>query len=154
MDAATTSQHRYESPRVSDYGTLAELTGDAGMLAPFGVAGLSLPLVPGTPGGPDAGGSAVVPGGEVQGSLQVPDAVAIGEAVPGQGAPGESVPAGTEAEGGGGGGGGGGPVETGGGAPSLPFTGFAAAGVAGVGTLLAGAGAALRRAARRRRDWR
>jgi hypothetical protein len=163
MDAATIFQHRYESPRVTDYGTLAELTADAMMLAPFGtgtdaVSGIVPPLVPpetpDVPGGPGGGG------GGVQGAFEVPDAGAIGEAAPELGGPGESVPAGTEAEGGGGGGGagggggGGGPVETGGGAPSLPFTGFAAAGVAGVGTLLAGAGAALRRALRRRRDWR
>jgi hypothetical protein len=159
MDAATPSQHRYEPPRVLDYGTLVELTADVGMLVPIGLVGLSAPLVPdnpGPPGGPDAGGSSVPGGGGAQGSFQVPDAGAIGEAAPGQGSPGESVPAGTEAEGGsgGGGGGGGGPVETGGGAPSLPFTGFAAAGVAALGTALAGAGAALRRTVRRRRYWR
>jgi hypothetical protein len=156
MDAARISQQRYERPSVSDYGTLVELTADAGMLLGVGLAGLSAPLTPpdtpGGPGGPGGGGG----GGEVAGSFQVPDAGgeggAIGEAAPGQGAPGESVPAGAEAQGGagGGGGGGGGPVETGGGAGSLPFTGFAAAGVAGLGALVGGAGAALRRAAKRR----
>jgi fibronectin-binding autotransporter adhesin len=82
----------------------------------------------------------------------VPEGGAIGEAAPGQGGPGESVPAGAEAQGGGGGGegGGGGPVETGGGAGSLPFTGFAAAGVAGIGAVLGGVGAALRRVVKRR----
>jgi hypothetical protein len=158
MDAAITSQHRYEHPSVSDYGTLGELTADAGMLLGVGLAGLSAPLkppdTPGGPGGPGGSGG----GGAVAGSFQVPDVGpeggAVGEAAPGQGAPGESVPAGAEAQGGGGGGagsGGGGPVETGGGAGSLPFTGFAAAGVAGLGALVGGAGAALRRAAQRRR---
>jgi hypothetical protein len=155
MDAAITSQQRYERPSVSDYGTLVELTADP-MLLGVGVAGISAPLVPpetpGGPGGPGGGGG----GGDVAGSFQVPEVVreggAIGEAAPGQGGPGESVPAGAEAQGGGGGGegGGGGPVETGGGAGSLPFTGFAAAGVAGIGAVLGGVGAALRRVVKRR----
>jgi hypothetical protein len=162
MDAAITSQQHYERPRVSDYGTLAELTADAGMLLGVGLAGLSAPLnppeTPGGPGGPGGGGGE----GAVAGSFQVPpvggEGGGVGEAAPGQGGPGESVPAGAESQGGAGGGGGGegggGPVETGGGAGSLPFTGFAAAGVAGIGALLGGAGAALRRVVKRRSNRR
>ena len=142
----------YERPRVADYGTLAELTADAGMLLPFGVAGLSSPLVP--PGGPDVPGGPGASGSSL-GAFEVPELTpeggALGEA-PGAEGPGESAPAGAGPEGGGGGGGGGGTVSTGGGDSSLPFTGFPAAAAAAVGAGLAGAGAALRRALRRDRS--
>jgi hypothetical protein len=153
MDAANVLQHGYERPSVTDYGTLAELTSDVGMLLPFGIASPSIPIVPETPttpGGPDNPGG---PGGEVGGAIQVPE-TGLGEAAPEvQGGEGVSAPAGAEAEGGGGGGGGA-PVETGGEGGSLPFTGLAAGGVAAVGAALTGAGAALRRVARGRRERR
>ena len=144
----------YERPCVADYGTLAELTADAGMLMPFGIAGMSGPLVP-TPtgGGPDfPGGSGVAGGSEGGFGTTVPELLPtggeLGSGGPGADAPGGSTPAGVEA-GGGGGGAGGGTVSTGGGDASLPFTGFPAAMAAAVGAGLAGAGAALRRALRR-----
>jgi hypothetical protein len=149
MDAADLFKQGYEPPSVVDYGTLVELTADVGMLLPFGVAGLSGPLVPETPGGPDG------PGPDATGSLQVPEAGlgGVGESSPEvQGGQGESAPAGAEAQGGGGGGGGGGaPVAAGGGGGSLPFTGLAAGALAAAGAGLTAAGAALRRAAQTRR---
>jgi hypothetical protein len=133
----------YTPPRVADYGTLADLTADGGMLMPFGIAGVSLPLVPGPepPGGPDfpgpPGGSSSVPLGDTSsggglGAGEGPGSVA-----------GQSFPGGE------GGGGAGGVVSTGGGDASLPFTGFPAAMAAAIGAGLAGAGAAMRRALRR-----
>jgi hypothetical protein len=153
MDAANSLQRGYERPSVTDYGTLAELTSDVGMLLPFGIASPSIPIVPETPttpGGPET------PGGETVGTVQVPE-TGLGEAAPevGGGGGGGSEPAGAEAEGGGGGGGGGGgPVETGGEGGSLPFSGLEAGGVAAVGAALTGAGAALRRVVRGRREGR
>ena len=140
----------YERPCVADYGTLADLTADAGMLMPFGIAGVSGPLTPTPLGGPDSpGGSGVA--GSSEGGLGatvpelLPQGGELGSGGPGAGAPGGSTPAGVGAEGGGGGG----TVSTGGGDASLPFTGFPAAVAAAVGAGLAGAGAALRRALRR-----
>ena len=153
MDAANSLQRGYQRPSVRDYGTLAELTSDVGMFLPFGIASPSIPIVPETPTTPGGPGG---PGGETAGSLQVPE-TGLGEAAPELegGAGGGSAPAGAEAEGGGGGGGGaGGAVETGGGGGSLPFTGLAAGGVAAAGAALTGAGAALRRVARGRREGR
>jgi hypothetical protein len=141
----------YEPPRVADYGTLAELTADAGMLMPLGLSQLSGPVIPpsdtDTPGGPDIPGSA---SGSSHGGFAgtvpevLPEGGGLGSGGPGAEAPGGSTPAGAGAEGGGGG-----TVSTGGGDASLPFTGFPAAVAAAVGAGLAGAGAALRRRLRR-----
>jgi hypothetical protein len=153
MDAANSLKRGYERPSVIDYGTLAELTSDVGMFLPFGIASPSIPIVPETPttpGGPEGPGG---PGGETAGTIEVSE-TGLGEAAPEvQGGAGGSAPAGAQAEGGGGGGGGG-PVETGGEGGSLPFTGLAAGGVAAAGAALTGAGAALRRVARGRREGR
>ncbi|MGH2846182.1 MAG: hypothetical protein ACRDL0_09270 [Thermoleophilaceae bacterium] len=155
-DGDTNSRRAYEAPRVADYGTLADLTADAGMLMPLGLAGMSAPLVPTPPGGPDMpgtpGGSFDSGGGGGGGGEPPPLGGALGDLGPGDGGPGdggagESAPAGAQ----GGGGGGGDIVSTGGGDSSLPFTGFPAAIAAAVGAGLAGAGAALRRALGRSR---
>jgi hypothetical protein len=157
MDARDPSLPVYERPTVADYGTLAELTAETGMVL-LGAEGISGALVPppvDTPGPDTPGGPGVPagPSGEILGATQVTEALpeggALGDAAPG--APGESAPAGTEAEDGGGGGGGTVNTGSGGAGESLPFTGFAAAGAAAVGTVLAGTGAALRRALRRKR---
>jgi hypothetical protein len=150
MDARPIPPQAYQRPTVADFGTLAELTADSGMLMPFGVAPVSGPLVPQPPGGP----------GPEPHASQVPNApggggsagdVASGGAGGGGGGGGDS--AGERTSGGGGGGGGGfaNPVETGSGGGGLPFTGFPAAIAAAVGAALAGGGAALRRKLGRKR---
>jgi hypothetical protein len=147
MDARNPSPQAYGRPTVADYGTLAELTADAGLLMPFGVAAVSSPLVPQPPGGP---------GPDVHAS-QVPNAPEGGTAGDvsgggGGGGGGQSTPAGEQASGGGGGGGGfANPADTGSGGGGLPFTGFPAAVAAAVGAALAGGGAALRRKLSRKR---
>jgi hypothetical protein len=145
MDARTLSPQEYDRPTVADHGTLAELTADAGMLAPFGVAGVaSSTLVP--PAGPGPGPEAT--------SSQVPTAPAdsggLGDVAGGGGGGGESRPAGEQTSGGGGGELAN-PADTGSGGGGLPFTGFPAAVAAAVGAALAGGGAAIRRKLSRRR---
>jgi hypothetical protein len=119
------SQHRYESPRVSDYGDLWQMTATFHpLLGAAGVQELSFssPYDPGEYSG-DIGG-VQQNGGQ--------NAVSSGGASGG---------------GGSGGGTGGG---SGGGGGKLPFTGLAVALVAGAGAGLVGAGDALRRATRRK----
>jgi hypothetical protein len=136
----------YVAPVVTDYGDLVALTavtdpvmGEAGVRdlsfsAPAGGGGGGTVAL--APMGPGGGGDPGTPGA-AQDVLGVADTSAGDPGGdPGGGAGGA---AGGPAGGGGGGGGGG-----------LPFTGFAPGLVAAVGTALAGSGAALRRALRRR----
>jgi hypothetical protein len=113
---------RYERPRVSDYGDLWRMTATFHpLLAQAGTRELSF-STPHEPGGVQQNG-----GNQHQ--------VSSGDASGG---------------GGSGGGSGGGAGGGGGGGGKLPFTGLAAALVAGVGAGLVGAGDALRRATRRK----
>jgi hypothetical protein len=149
MDARFPPSLAYQPPTVADYGTLAQLTADQGMLMPFGVAAaVSTPITPQPPGGPNGPG---VPAGpsSVPGGGQGPEGGTAG----GLGGAGGGGGGGTAGENAGGGGGGGfaNPVDTGSGGGGLPFTGFPAAAAAALGALMAGSGAALRRKLSRKR---
>jgi hypothetical protein len=132
----------YAPPRVVDYGTLVEITAAVHLLmGATDISDLSFsgPLIPGG-GGETAGGTSSGSGGGEYGILN------------GSGGGGSDPSSGVGSGGGGGGasgsgsGGGGG----GGGGGHLPFTGFAAGAAVAIGSGLTAAGAALRRAARRR----
>jgi len=127
----------YVTPRIDDYGTLSELTGDLGLF----VAGVhASPTSLSTPAAPGSGvspthGTGGPPPGPAPGSGVSP-AHATGGPAPGApaGAPPASAGSATTV-------------------PSsavghLPFTGFPAAVVAGVGGALTALGAAVRRATR------
>ena len=161
----------YSPPQLEEFGTLAEMTADTGLLVPsLAQVSLSVPMMPpgggggDVPGvGPDTGapGAAGPPGGEVLGV--VPDTGAPDTGAPGAegppGAPGEDGEvAGTVASdgsstGGGSDGPGSGEASGAGGVGAagneLPFTGFAAAGVAALGGAMTAVGVALRRLAGR-----
>ncbi len=127
----------YVTPRIDDYGTLSELTGDLGLF----VAGVhASPTSLSTPAAPGSGvspthGTGGPPPGPGPGSGVSP---AHGTGGPALGAPAGAPPASA------------GSATT---VPSsavghLPFTGFPAAVVAGVGGALTALGAAVRRATR------
>lgn len=126
----------YQTPRVTTYGTLRDLTSSEAMFgaSPLAQGALSLsPVVlsgvPGGGDGPGGPGGEGAPGvsGEGPGGGEGPDGEVAGEtaAVPGEAAAQEGE--------------------------SLPFTGLAAGAVAAVGGVVTAAGAALRRVASRRR---
>jgi hypothetical protein len=119
-------QHRYEAPAVSDYGDL------------WGMTRTFHPLL-GQAGGQELSFSSAHQPGSVQGEGYSHN-VSSGDASGGGGSGGG--PGGGSGGGSGGGGGGGG--------GKLPFTGLAAALVAGIGAGLVGAGGALRRVTRRK----
>jgi hypothetical protein len=141
LAGATMRQLAYPRPTVTDYGTIALMASDMGLLLP-GLSGASLSN-PTAPGGGGGGGS-----GDYGGSGGGGD----------QGSPGNTVDVGgvnTTGGGGGSSGGGGSPGGgaelaggSGGGRSEHPFTGFPAALVAAVGGTLSATGAALRRALR------
>jgi hypothetical protein len=117
-------------PNISDYGTLIEMSADGGALMHVGLtsfAAVTNPLNPNSGGG---GGTAGTTGGG-----EAPGTDGVGGTA-GEGA-GDAAPAGGAGAGGGGEGGGG----DGG---SLPFTGFPAAVLAGLGAGLAVGGKKLR----------
>ena len=151
MTARPSATATYEPPRVADYGSLRDITAQMDHAFPgFSASGAaSVPT-----GNPPPGGDTPTPTGS--GTPPPGGDTPLGE-TPGQGVGGEETTSGgtvdhgvAGAEQSGGGGGGGGTVSTGGGEASLPFTGFPAAVAAGVGGAIASAGAALRRAVRRR----
>lgn len=141
----------YEAPSITDYGTLAQITADSGLLLPTVFAqsgGLSVALSPsGATGATGAPGADSAPGGEAD------DGGVLGESGSG-GADGDTVgdqgsgagPGGTEGElapvGGSSGTSGGDAGNT---DEELPFTGAPLAPVAAAGSALAGTGLALRR---------
>jgi hypothetical protein len=136
----------YERPRIVLYGTLRDITAqlEHALPAGIGVAGASsVPTGP-PPGGPETP-ERTPPGPLPEGN---PPSGFGGEETSGGG--GKSGVGGAEQGGGGAGGGGGGGTVSGGGAAELPFTGFPAAVAAAVGAGMASAGAALRRALKRR----
>jgi hypothetical protein len=148
----------YVPPLVSDYGTLLEMTAEAGSLMHVGmgngflVAQASVPLTPpgGPPGGPPPGG----PPGDTPPVLGQGGGGEGGDVLDTGGGGGGG--GGGETPGGGGGGGGGDVLDTGGGGGGggggeLPFTGFAAAAVGAVGAGLSAAGLAIRSRLRGRR---
>jgi hypothetical protein len=126
----------YLPPLIVDYGDLCEMTASVHPL--LGATTAQAPPFSAAAHGP-AGGTA---GTNAAGQGAILPQQAAGGASPG----GSGDTAGTDAGGGGTSGGGGGS----GGGGSLPFTGLVAGAVAATGTALAGAGAALRRALRRR----
>ena len=152
----------YSKPRVTDYGTLLDLTADGGALAHVGLQGglviaqmASLPMGgegggggggggtvgtagpagPGGPGGPGGVGEA----GDVLGESD------SGGADGGDGSDGGGDALGGPGDGGGSGGGEGGGSAGGGGGGGLPFTGFPAAVVGAVGAGMSAAGLAIRK---------
>jgi hypothetical protein len=126
----------YDQPRIEDYGTLRDITAQLEQALPAGIGIAGVSSAP--TGGPPPGGPERQPPGPTP------------EGNPGSGLGGEeeSSGGGGGAELGGGGGGGGETVS--GNAAELPFTGFPAAMAAAVGAGMASAGAALRRALKRR----
>jgi len=117
-------------PTISDYGTLTELSADGGAMMHVGVtsfAQVTNPLNPNSGGG---GGTA----GTTGGGVEAPGTEGVGGTA-GEGA-GDVAPAGAGGAGGGG--------EGGGDGGSLPFTGFPAAVLAGIGAGLAVGGKKLR----------
>jgi hypothetical protein len=131
MDDRGRVRRGWDAPRVEDYGTLADITADVGMLGHFGIGiaqAASIPQQPGPGGGGDVldendrgGGGGPLGGGDGPGG---------GGDVAGEGGAGGA---------GGGSGGDGG----------LPFTGLALAVIGSVGAGLTAAGAALRERLRR-----
>ena len=143
----------YERPEVVTYGTLRDITAalEQALPAGIGVAGASSVPTGGPPGGPPPGELERTPPGPLP-SENPPQSGTGGEedfgGGGGGGGGGESDVAGAELGGGGGGAGGG--ESASGGAAGLPFTGFPAAVAGVVGAGMASAGAALRRALKRR----
>jgi hypothetical protein len=135
----------YERPRIENYGTLRDITAqlEHALPAGIGVAGATS-----VPTGPPPGGPETPPGTERTPPGPLP------EGNPPSGFGGEETSGGGRGEAGVGGaeqgGGGGGGETVSGGAAELPFTGFPAAVAAAVGAGMASAGAALRRALKRR----
>jgi hypothetical protein len=130
----------YAPPRVVDYGTLVEITAAVHLLmGATDISDLSFsgPLIPGA-GGEAAGGTSSGSGGGEYGILS------------GSGSGGSDPSSGVGSGGGGASGSGSGGGGGGGGGGHLPFTGFAAGAAVAIGSGLTAAGAALRRAARRR----
>jgi hypothetical protein len=145
----------YERPEIVTYGTLRDITAQLEQALPagIGVAGASsVPTGP-PPGGPPPGELERTPPGPLP-SDNPPHSGTGGEESFGGGGGGAGGGGGDSdvagAEFGGGGGGGGGETASGGGAAELPFTGFPAAVAGAVGAGIASAGAALRRALKRR----
>jgi hypothetical protein len=141
----------YEPPRIVNYGTLRDITAQLEQALPAGVGITAAASGPtgGPPGGPPPGGEQLTPPSPLpEGN---PGSGLGGEETSGGGGGGAGGGGGSGvggAELGGGGGGGGGTVSSG--AAELPFTGFPAAVAAAVGAGMASAGAALRRALKRR----
>jgi hypothetical protein len=133
----------YETPTVSDYGGLMELTA-------------AVHLLLGDAAGPDLtfsspAGAGVTAGAGTSGSQSVLPDVASGDpsgSAGGGGPAGSGDVSGDAGSGAGGAGSGSGGGGSGGG--ELPFTGYAAAGAAALGAGLTAAGAAIRRGLRRR----
>ena len=151
----------YERPIIKWQGSLAELTADPAVFGHAGMAPFTAPITPDTPPGggtpTGSGGGTTVGGGEF---VPLDDGGVLGGAPGGggEGAGGGAGGGGGDGDGGGvgnGGGGGGagagagGGTGGGGGGGSLPFTGFAPAGIAFLGALLAAGGARARRMLRR-----
>jgi hypothetical protein len=146
----------YEAPRLEDYGSLEELTGDGGLLHHVGIRGgllaaaASLPTVPS-----DVGGVAGTPGASAAGTAPPPfDAgpgtghQGIGDAAGGGApSPGDSGVLGGAGAVVGATGGGQGTVP---GSEELPFTGANLAATAAAGAASTAAGFSLRRLVRRR----
>jgi hypothetical protein len=137
----------YERPRIVTYGTLRDITAQLEHALPAGIGVAGASSVP--TGGPPPGEiERPPPGPSPEGN---PPSGFGGEESFGGGGGGESGVGGAEQGGGGAGSGGGGGGETvSGSAAELPFTGFPAAVAAAVGAGMASAGAALRRALKRR----
>ena len=149
--------HAYDAPEVWDYGSLVEVTSavhlllghsvgtDLSFSSPVAGPGAGVLAGGGDPSAERLGTGAVVPTMTATGGAHgvVPGSAHSGSA-DGGGVAGTTGGMGGGAAGGGPGGG----HAAGGG--ELPFTGFAAAGVAAIGTALAGAGSALRRRLRQR----
>jgi hypothetical protein len=132
----------YAPPRVVDYGTLVEITAAVHLLmGATDISDLSFsgPLIPGA-GGEAAGGSGSGSGGGGEYGTLTSSGSGGSDPSSGVGSGGGGGASGSGSGGGGGGGGGG----------HLPFTGFAAGAAVAIGSGLTAAGAALRRAARRR----
>ena len=132
-------KRRYDAPEVSDYGTLLELTSAVHLLLGH-KPGLDLSFS--SPGPAGAGGSPLESGRLGAGAAS-PTATGTGPDVTAPGGAGSAGP------GGGVGGVAGGSHGASGAGGQLPFTGFAAAGAAAIGTGLAAAGSAIRRRLRR-----
>jgi hypothetical protein len=139
----------YDQPRIEDYGTLRDITAQLEQALPagIGIAGVSSAPTGGPPpGGPERQPPGPTPEGNPGSGLGGEEESSGGGG--GAGGGGGSGVGGAELGGGGGGGGGGETVS--GNAAELPFTGFPAAMAAAVGAGMASAGAALRRALKRR----
>jgi hypothetical protein len=156
----------YVRPAIVDYGTLVQLTADASLfLGQAGTSDLTFSGAVGQPGAPGGGGEGppatqpfpVVGMGPGEGVGSGDGGLGGGGGDPLGGDPGGGGGAPTGDGGGAGGGsgsgsgGGGAGSGGGGGGGSLPFTGYAVAAVSAVGAGFTAAGAALRRAVRRRR---
>ena len=126
----------YDAPHVDDYGSLVEVTSAVHLLLGHAAATDLSFSSPGVAGG----GNSPFEAGRLGAGAGTPTAfTGTGHHV--------AVPGGAESGGGVAGGSGGGPAGSGG---QLPFTGFAAAGAAALGTGLAAVGSELRRRLRRR----
>lgn len=134
----------YTRPRIAGYGNLVQMSADAGML----MSGLSNMAALSSPAGGVQGGSET--GSTPTDTTGSPGTGSVGsENVSGGesgGSAGESTGTGASSNGSGGGSGG----EGSGGDGKLPFTGFPAAIIAGIGGAFTTAGIALRRGFRRR----
>ena len=148
----------YREPRIEDYGTLEQLTGDGAplLMRQLGVLGAAqmatTPAAPGDGGGGGGGGGAIAgvggpaeapresTGGEGPGVGGVVVEPTGGES-PERGTPGESGVGGVTAEPGSGG-------QQVAGADELPFTGLDVAATAALGAATTAAGVALRKALR------
>jgi hypothetical protein len=141
----------YVAPRIRDYGDLVSLTADGGALMHVGIGGTSVLAAASAPASPGGGGGSVLGATQSAGHHDVLGGSAGGAPGGGHhdllGSTGGGSPGGGNAGGGGAGAGHGG---GGHGGSELPFTGFAAALVAAVGSGLAATGVAVRRALRRR----
>jgi hypothetical protein len=127
-------------PIISDYGTLVDMSADGGAMMHMGVTSFAAVTSPLNPNGGGGGGTAGTTGGGAPGTGTNGVAGTTGGGGGGVG------PAGVGGAGGSGGGGGGK------GAGSLPFTGFPAAMLAGLGAGLAVGGKKLRGVIRRKAD--
>jgi hypothetical protein len=136
MDGCGRAALGYSPPRITDYGTLVDLTADGGAMAHVGlrIAAVTTPV---TPGGGGGGLETDTPNNSVLGQGD-----SGGDGVGGD----EGGGAGGTSGGGGGGGGSGG-----GGGGKLPFTGFAAGALGAVGAGLSAGGLALRERLRRKK---
>jgi hypothetical protein len=142
----------YERPEVVTYGTLRDITAalEQALPAGIGVAGASSVPTGGPPGGPPPGELERTPPGPLPSENPPQSGTGGEEDFGGGGGGGGGGGSGVGGADLGGGGGGGGGETVSGGAAELPFTGFPAAVAGAVGAGIASAGAALRRALKRR----